>query len=132
MTAGTIRKILSIALPAALAAGTCGAAFAAGIQGTYTDWFEPSWPENGFTTLQGTIAPINEPVADTGQVEPAYFYAMQFHYFDGLGAYIGIQTRPDGASWASSRSGRPTRRRARTSPERSASRSRAKARATRR
>lgn len=79
-------------------AEAAGNSIHAGIQGTYTDWLQPSWPVEGFSTIEGTILPLNDPVPAVGQVDSSYFYAMQFHFFDGLGAYIGIQIRP-GAEW---------------------------------
>jgi hypothetical protein len=77
-------------------AGFTGTASAVGPQGTYTDWWLPNLPAEGFFTIDGYITPVNEPTVGPGQVQFAYFYSSQFGIVDGDGGYIGIQTDGNG------------------------------------
>jgi hypothetical protein len=77
-------------------AGFTGTASAVGPQGTYTDWWLPNLPAEGFFNIDGYITPVNEPTVGPGQVQFAYFYSSQFGIVDGDGGYIGIQTDGNG------------------------------------
>lgn len=91
-------KFLLLAAPCLciVIAASAESARAAGIEGTYTDWIFANMPAEGFFNIDGYITPKNDPTPDSGQVQPAYFYSMQFGIVTGDGGYIGIQKDADG------------------------------------
>lgn len=92
-----IRTAACAALVAGFAAAGAGTrASAVGPQGTYSDWWLPDQPPEGFFNLDGFISPANEPTVGPGQVQLAYFYSSQFGIVDGDGGYIGIQKDANG------------------------------------
>lgn len=96
MNRASRRSHARAAVCACIVAGFASAAFAVGPQGTYSDWWLPNPPSEGFFNLDGFITPANEPAVGPGQVQFAYFYSSQFGMVDGDGGYIGLQSDANG------------------------------------
>ncbi len=96
MIAITVRTLLHAALGAGVVLAAVPQARAVGPQGTYSDWWLPDQPAEGFFNLDGYIQPLNEPTVGPGQVPFAYFYSSQFGIVTGDGGYIGIQKDANG------------------------------------
>lgn len=96
MIAITVRTLLHAALGAGVVLAAVPHARAVGPQGTYSDWWLPDQPAEGFFNLDGYIQPLNEPTVGPGQVPFAYFYSSQFGIVTGDGGYIGIQKDANG------------------------------------